>query len=260
MLALLSTILIVSLVGSLHCAGMCGGIVLMCVHTENPDQRVTWLPHVTYHGGRAITYALLGVIAGAVGTALDLGGGALGIGQTAAWVAGGLMIGLGVVAMLQRMGVRIRCAHMPKAITGFFRRAYSAAFALPVPLRAGLIGLLTGLLPCGWLYAFVLAAAGTGSPVIGGAVMLAFWAGTVPILLGLGIGSQTITAPLRRHAPTLTAVALVVVGIITISGRMSLATVHAPAPEISLVNSTGDVVDVVHGIDETLPPCCSEHD
>jgi sulfite exporter TauE/SafE len=79
--------------------------------------------------------------------------------------------------------------------------------------------LLSGFLPCGWLWAFVVTAAGTGGALKGAAVMTAFWAGTVPALVAVGVGAQLVSAPLRRHVPAVTAILLVVLGLYAILGR-----------------------------------------
>ncbi|MCA9295551.1 MAG: sulfite exporter TauE/SafE family protein [Phycisphaerales bacterium] len=258
MLPLLSTIFIVSLLGSLHCAGMCGGIVMMCVHADEPGAKVHLRPHVAYHLGRAITYTGLGIVAGALGRALDLGGGAVGVGRTAAIVAGVLMLGIGAIALLQIFGVRVTAGRLPAPLSKLFQRAYRMAFTLPVTVRAGTIGLLTGLLPCGWLYAFVLAAAGTAHWMTGGLVMLVFWAGTVPILLGIGLGAQRLTAPLRRHAPAITACSLMVIGVLTIVSRVSIAGTIPLAPPASIVDASSELTTYVRQLDEQIPACCRE--
>jgi len=259
MIALLTTVFVVSLLGSLHCAGMCGGIVLMCVQADQPADgrtaRLAITPHLAYHAGRALSYTLLGVVAGTLGVALDLGGGAVGFGRTAAVIAGTAMIGFGLIAILRHMGVRVGGGRLPHWIAAPFQKAYRFAFTLPVVVRAGVIGLLTACLPCGWLYAFVLAAAGTASPIVGGLVMLVFWAGTVPILLGLGLGAQRLTAPLRRHAPTMTAVALMIIGGLTITNRMTIAAPTTPLAEHDDAPPE-DVQSFVTTIDNDVPPCC----
>jgi hypothetical protein len=89
----------------------------------------------------------------------------------------------------------------------------------PPVVRALATGLLTTLLPCGWLYAFVISAAGTGSPAFGALTMAVFWVGTVPILVTLGAGLRAITGALGRRLPTVTAAAVVVVGLATIVMR-----------------------------------------
>ena len=61
----------------------------------------------------------------------------------------------------------------------------------PLP-RALSTGLLTAFLPCGWLYLFALKAAETGSPLRGALFMIAFWLGSVPALVLVGAGVQTL--------------------------------------------------------------------
>jgi len=93
----------------------------------------------------------------------------------------------------------------------------------PPMVRAGVVGLLSGLLPCGWLWAFLVTAAGTGSALGGAAVMCAFWIGTVPALVAVGLGAQLISAPLRRHIPTVTALLLIAIGTFAIVSRPTSA-------------------------------------
>ena len=85
--------------------------------------------------------------------------------------------------------------------------------------RAWLVGVLTGLLPCGWLWAFVVSAAGTASAFDGAIVMGVFWLGTVPAMTGvLALGGPLI-ARLRARLPIVTACVLVVLGVVTLATR-----------------------------------------
>jgi uncharacterized protein len=84
------------------------------------------------------------------------------------------------------------------------------------------LGLATTLLPCGWLYAFAVVAAGTGQALGGAAVMAAFWAGTVPALALVGVGIAGLGARVRRHVPVLTSLALLCVGLVAVFGRMNV--------------------------------------
>ena len=81
------------------------------------------------------------------------------------------------------------------------------------------IGLLTTLLPCGWLYSFAITAAGTGSAWKGMLAMTAFWLGTLPALVLVGAGVKRILGPMGRRLPALTCVALVAAGLYTLLGR-----------------------------------------
>jgi sulfite exporter TauE/SafE len=65
-MTLLLTILGTSLLGSVHCAAMCGGFV--CLYSgSGPARHTGAAPHVAYNAGRLVSYLLLGAIAGSVG-------------------------------------------------------------------------------------------------------------------------------------------------------------------------------------------------
>ena len=129
------------------------------------------------------------------------------------------MIVWGVFALLQIGGVKVFKHGSNSTIAAWLRRGISLVGNRPPVVRAATVGLLSGVLPCGWLWAFVVTAAGTGSALGGVAVMAVFWAGTVPILLALGLGAQILSIPLRRHIPAVTAVILVALGLYAIIGR-----------------------------------------
>ncbi|HEY3215971.1 MAG TPA: sulfite exporter TauE/SafE family protein [Candidatus Eisenbacteria bacterium] len=214
--ALAGSVLTASLLGSVHCAGMCGGFV--CFYTGQADAR-PWLRHLAYNGGRLISYGTLGGLAGAFGATLDRLGAAAGVAGSAAVVAGALMILWGGSALIQAAGGRLPAVHGP----AWLRRPLAAVIRTvggqPAPLRALVVGLVTTLLPCGFLYAFVTVAAGTGSIAGGALVMSAFWAGTVPMMAGLGIAARRALSPLGRRLPSFTAAALVVIGLLTAAGK-----------------------------------------
>jgi hypothetical protein len=207
MTTVLPTVLVASLAGSLHCVGMCGPFVAFYAGGDASRGARRLLSHATYSAGRLAAYATLGLAAGSIGAALDLAGSLAGF-QRVAW---------GVLALLRIRGVRV----LPRSAssTAWLQRAFRVVANTPPVLRAGAVGLLSGLLPCGWLWAFLVAAAGTGSAAGGAAVMGAFWLGTVPALLAVGLGAQLLAAPLRRHVPAVTAVLLVALGIFAIVSR-----------------------------------------
>ncbi len=119
--------------------------------------------------------------------------------------------------------------------------------------RALAIGLLTTLLPCGWLYAFALTAAGTGSPIYGAVVMAVFWVGTLPVLVSLGASVQLALGVLGKRLPVLCAMALIAVGLMTIGGRMGLE----PAALAQAIEGASPDGASVPDPSE-LPPCCRE--
>lgn len=218
--ALLVTVLVASLVGSLHCVGMCGPFVAFYAGGDGSRGIRRLASHGVYSAGRLVAYLILGAAAGAIGAALDLAGSLAGFQRIAAVAAGAIMVAWGVLALLRIRGVRLFPSAAGATLGGrWIRNAFQAVADKPPVARAAAVGLLTGLLPCGWLWAFLVTAAGTGGALSGVAVMAAFWLGTVPALLAVGLGAQLIAAPLRRHVPAATAVLLVALGIFAIASR-----------------------------------------
>jgi sulfite exporter TauE/SafE len=250
MVTLLVTVLIASLVGSLHCVGMCGPFVAFYSGADGSSGTRRLLTHAVYSGGRLAAYILLGLAAGAIGAALDLAGALAGVQRIAAVVAGVIMVAWGVIALLRIRGFKIFSHSSRSPLAGWSRRAFAIVGQRPPLVRAAAVGLLSGVLPCGWLWAFLVTAAGTGSSISGAAVMAAFWLGTVPALVAVGLGAQLIGAPLRRHVPALTAVLLVALGLFAILARPTSVTAAISTHEHSQ--------RMVPSLSESTPHCCAD--
>lgn len=261
-----------SFVGSLHCAGMCGPLVVFCGAGERSDRRAL----VAYHTARITGYMLLGGLAGSVGAALDLGGDALGLTRVASVLAGLTMVGIGLSGLfgvMARARSRKACVEANPALRQATRsmplrpswgarfKARLSARVMPLmgrahqwsPLKRSLwIGALTALLPCGWLFAFLVVAAGSGSAWQGSMVMLMLGLGSVPVLLGLGLGANSLLAPLARRSPGIVAALLLVMGLLTISGRLA-------APSFAQTMSTESLPERLWtgALREETLPCCS---
>lgn len=218
------TVLSASLLGSLHCAGMCGGFVAFYAGAAG---RRAALGHAAYNLGRLVAYATLGAAAGALGAAVDLAAAPAGIQRGAAVLAGGLIVLWGTRMLLETAGVRVARLDPPAALRGAVGRGLAAVAAQPPVTRALVIGLLTGLLPCGWLYAFIVTAAGTGNPLRGAGLMAVFWLGTLPVMAGLGAAVHALAGGFRRWLPAVCAVAMIVVGLFAVAGRARTPVTHA---------------------------------
>jgi len=244
------TIFIASLLGSLHCAGMCGAFVLFAIGAGEPNVGVSrGVLQMAYHGGRLITYTLLGVAAGALGATLNLAGKLAGLQHAAAMLAGAMMIGFGVLALLQLLGSKWRIGGAPAFMQKLASMGFSKTAKLSPIARAGTVGLLTTLLPCGWLWAFVITAAGTASPVYGGLAMVAFWAGTLPVLVGLSVGVQKLAGRFASKVPVIASVAIVLVGAYTIYARSHVDLANASARHAGTQPSLKELT-------EEVPECC----
>ncbi len=263
MIALIAAVLVASLLGSLHCAGMCGAFLAFAVAAEDESPRRAarrrMALNAAYNGGRLITYTILGAVGGLIGSAVDLGGAAVGLRSAAAMLAGAMMVGFGVITILRLRGVRVPAPPVPEALRGVVVRGHRAVAAWNPLTRALAIGLLTTFLPCGWLYAFAITAAGTGNPLSGAATMAAFWLGTLPVMASLGVGIQSLAGPLRRRLPMLTSLALVAVGLYTLTGRMALPAMASHGNEVVAPAGDGghaEAIERIRSLDAERMPCC----
>lgn len=258
MLTLGTAVFVASLLGSLHCAGMCGPFAVFAASGDRrlaPRGLARMAPLASYHAARLVCYVGLGAVFGLVGSAVNFGGALTGVQRAAGLLAGVTLIGIGVIACLQYLPLRVQGPSVPAWLRGTMARGHRAAAGLPPVRRAALIGLLTVLLPCGWLYAFVLAAAGTGSAASGALVMLCFWAGTAPILVGVSLTVRHLSAWLGARVQLVTSAALVLLGVLTITGRLSaleaIAATSGPATGAS-------VTQHVTQLDASQAACCRE--
>ena len=218
MTLLLIAVFSASLLGSAHCAGMCGPLLPFYAAGAPVEKR--WLGHLTYSLGRLVSYATLGALAGAAGSAVNMAGEAAGIIRVSAIAAGVLMILWGLGVLFARFGLRFLPANpLGKSTGAAFRRLFQNLQNKPPLWRAGMLGLASTLLPCGWLYAFALVAAGTAHPLAGAITMAAFWVGTLPVMIAVGTGVQALAGTLGRYIPGAMAVAIVTMGVLTALGR-----------------------------------------
>lgn len=254
---LISAVFTASLLGSLHCAGMCGAFMLFAVGADRQPtvgQRV--MLHAAYHGGRLVTYSILGAIAGSVGAALDFGGSMVGVQRIAAAVAGALMIGFGLVTIARLRGAKLRLPGAPTPARKFVERVQARAMRLPAGTRALTIGLMTTLLPCGWLYAFVITSGGTGSPWLGALTMAVFWAGTLPVMVSLGVGLQAVMGRFAKHLPMVTSLAVVAVGVFMVFGRVTAPVMTRESIGVVAPTSLEDAAGAVPAAGDVHCPLC----
>lgn len=256
-ITVLGGVFIASILGSGHCAGMCGPIMLFALGSLDKPTRSKWRVHLAYHLGRGISYTLLGVIAGAAGAAMDLGGSFVGIQRIGGIIFGIMMIAMGAGLISSKLSSRVHLPKLPDRFQRVVEHLYRFAWSLPPVARALAVGQLTPLLPCGWLYMYVLAAAGSANMILGGMVLAAFWAGTLPILASLGAGIELLSAPLRSRLPMVSGLVVVTLGLMTVFGRFSLPT-FSTEDQRSLLTSHqgGSTLGSSFVIPTQTPPCC----
>ena len=219
-MTLLLSILGASLLGSVHCAAMCGGFVCLYSGT-GPSRHTSAAPHAAYNVGRLVSYLLLGALAGSVGHGVDRIGGVAGIGRLAAVIAGALMVVWGSSTLLAALGVPIRSTIAPRALQATLTSLLVRFRNESPTVRGAATGLLTTLLPCGWLYVFVATAGGTGHVLDAMLIMFVFWLGTLPMMVTIGLGAQRMFGAFQRRLPLAAAGAAVVLGLLSLTGKVT---------------------------------------
>ncbi|MDH5711347.1 MAG: sulfite exporter TauE/SafE family protein [Gammaproteobacteria bacterium] len=187
--ATLTSAFILGLFTTLHCVGMCGGIIgalSLGLPTSIRDNKINLLFFVaTYNAGRIISYGLAGLIAGAIGASAMASTGFEQGHHILQYIGLGMMIAVGLylsgwlpqLARVERIGMPVW-----KRLEPIGRKF------LPVsnPLKAVAYGLIWGWLPCGMVYFVLIWALSTSNAIQGALLMLAFGLGTVPTLLAAG--------------------------------------------------------------------------
>ncbi|MCC9641485.1 sulfite exporter TauE/SafE family protein [Rhodopirellula sp. JC740] len=261
---LAGAVLTASLLGSMHCVGMCGPLAIWAsgAGEKHSKSRVAMSTSL-YHLGRLTTYVMAGLIAGTIGSLVEIGGQTLGVQLAAARLVGTIMMALGLWKLYQIMTAHRRqiTGVAPSRMGGLLVRLRPAIFRLPASGRALAVGMLTTLLPCGWLYLFALVAAGTGQTLHGGVVMAAFWLGTVPALTALIAGTQSLSKRFTRLIPAATAATLILTGGYTASGRgfADLSSLSDIKASVDLTGNSNNSAETMQDLTSTpLPCCCAE--
>ncbi len=182
---ILGATVLTGLLGGVHCAGMCGGIVSALVGQSSGNLR-PWLVHLAYNGGRIFSYSIAGAIAGTVGSLGLMLDRWLPVQLVLYVCANLLLIALG----LYLAGLRGPITHLEHLGAGLWRRIqpftrrFLPADSLP---KAASLGMLWGWLPCGLVYTVLFTAMLSGSALNGAILMFAFGLGTLPNLMAAAI-------------------------------------------------------------------------
>ncbi|HTY38434.1 MAG TPA: sulfite exporter TauE/SafE family protein [Bacteroidota bacterium] len=197
--------------GSLHCIGMCGPIVLALSAGSGSLARYT-IGRLLYNFGRVVTYSLMGGVLGLVGAGLSL---AL-LQQNISIIAGAAIL-LSYFARQYSGRLRLSLPGLPdlqSRIASLLKQN-----SLP-PLF--LLGLLNGLLPCGFVYLAITTAAVTADPLNGMIFMAGFGIGTIPAMLGFSFFPRLVSQGVRSKLSRVLPAFAIVVGVLLILRGMSL--------------------------------------
>ena len=195
------------LLGGVHCAGMCGGIVgSLSAASRGP----AWSRQLAFNGGRIASYAIAGAAVGGLGDLARYASSALAIEAALFALANVLMILLGLyIAGWGSMVLKLEGAG---AFAWRRIQPYARRFIpMDTTARALGAGLAWGWVPCGLVYTMLVMALASGGPWQGASVMAAFGLGTLPTLLVAGVAAQRLMAVKREPWVRRTAGTIVIV-------------------------------------------------
>ena len=200
---------VIGIFTSLHCVGMCGGILMsqsiITLEKTSVFQRIK--PTILYNLGRVISYTLLGGIVGALGSVISVSL------STQAFIS--IFAGLFMVIM------------------GFNLSGFSLfrGFSVKLPFKKSLkskastpflVGLLNGIMPCGPLQTMQLYALASGSFTRGALSMMFFSLGTIPLMLTFGLLVNFINSKNTRYLIKTSGILVVLLGFIMANRGLTL--------------------------------------
>ncbi|MBO0322988.1 sulfite exporter TauE/SafE family protein [Muricauda sp. CAU 1633] len=223
---MLTSALVLGLLGSLHCLGMCGPIAFMLPLDQANNVKKTAQLSI-YHLGRLLAYGVIGVLFGLLGKGLSL----FGIQQKLSIGIGVLMIVLVLLPSKYMSGHKLFSPIY--SIIGKVKSKLGSELKKKTPDTFLTIGFLNGFLPCGLVYMALLGAIAMGNALEGGFYMMIFGLGTVPLMsfvvYSKGMFSTSIKARIQKLIP----VFVVIIGLLFIIRGLGLGIRYVspkPAP------------------------------
>jgi uncharacterized protein len=206
--------LVLGLVSSIHCVGMCGPLVLSLPLSIVPPERRT-VSIALYHTGRIISYSILGIIVGLAGSVVAF----TGFQQTLSIATGIMVILLGLLISVSKYQIRLPWSAsfgelVKKVIIMQLNRRGLSSFLY--------LGMANGLLPCGMVY-IAIGYSFTSADYIGSAlIMFAYGIGTVPALMLLTFLRPVVGSRWRKFIKVSMPVMMIVVGMILIGRGLNM--------------------------------------
>ncbi len=217
------TALMIGLVGSLHCIGMCGPIAI-ALPLGNKGWGYRVFGGVTYNLGRILSYAALGAVFGLLGQGIEMAG----LQKWASILIGAVMV-LSVLFPALFKG-KIKVEQIFFGYAGKMISKFRKLFAVSSIPSLFTIGILNGLLPCGLVYVAIAGAINTNDFYDGIIFMILFGLGTLPVMLAIPLLGNMIGQKVRKKFSGVLNVFIVVLGILFILRGLSLGIPYISPP------------------------------
>ena len=215
--------LLIGFLGSLHCLGMCGPLVMAYslnirkneASGGNHPQNL-WMKgfshHAAFHLGRVFTYGMLGALAAGLAHLA-------GFSQALSNLRGWATLGGGTLMILSGL-VLFKILPLPSFTSGgsnffFTRWIASLLHSRSLPARLAL-GMAVGFLPCMLSWAMIVRAATAATPLHGFLTTVSFGLGTVPALFLTGLPASLLSLRVRFLGERAAAAAVIGMGCILV--------------------------------------------
>jgi sulfite exporter TauE/SafE len=225
--------LVIGFVGSLHCLGMCGPLVMAySLHVgklrnpKAPELTSLWrnglAHHLSFHLGRVFTYGLLGALAATLAHLASFSQFLSGL-RSVLTMSGGILIVLLGLVLLGVLPLPFSTTGLSASPGAFIARWASSLFRSQRPASKAALGFLTGFLPCMLSWAIIIKAATMPSLLGGFLTMFAFGLGTVPALFFTGLSASLLSLRVRFLGERAAAVSIIAMGLILLyKGAVSI--------------------------------------
>jgi uncharacterized protein len=242
----LYTAIILGLMGSFHCAGMCGPIALSLPLQGNSIlQKISG--SLLYNVGKTIMYGIIGLLFGLIGQGFVL----IGFQQWISIAMGSLMI---LSVLLPSLFQKV---HVPFASTFSqnVRTRLQAMFIIKSKLSLFLLGIINALLPCGLVYMAIAGSIGTGNAFSGMLFMILFGLGTIPMLLFISVAGNIVSSQIRVAIQKRIPVLVVIIGLFFILRGLTLG-IPFISPSTEKMNPQTQMKGSCTSTSEGVSKCC----
>ncbi|MEP3208626.1 MAG: sulfite exporter TauE/SafE family protein [Maribacter sp.] len=228
---MLLSAIILGLMGSLHCVGMCGPIAFV-LPVDRTNNYKKFIQIFIYHFGRLLAYGIIGLVFGLVGKGLYV----FGMQQKLSIAIGILMII--IVLIPYKTFNKYNFSKPLYKMVSKVKNRLGQELKKKSPDTFITIGFLNGFLPCGLVYVALFGAIAMGSAAQGSLYMILFGLGTIPLMTTAIYFSGLLKGTLRRKVQQLIPVFVILVGALFILRGLGLGIPYlSPEPIVELVSS-----------------------
>lgn len=228
---MLLSALILGLMGSLHCVGMCGPIAFM-LPVDRTNNYKKFGQIFIYHFGRLLAYGIIGLVFGLLGKGLSI----FGMQQKLSIAIGIIMI-LIVLIPYQTFNKYNLSKPIYKVISKV-KNQLGKELKKKSPDTFLTIGFLNGFLPCGLVYMALFGSIAMGDALQGSLYMMLFGVGTLPLMTATIYFSNLLKGGIRQKVQKAIPVFVIIIGALFILRGLGLGIPYvSPAPVTQLVSS-----------------------